>query len=157
MLFLRGLSSQHKHVRRAAGREAGVSPGAGVPPSPPGRLAPGGLKVLSVCCGSIPPRPGRGQTVTRANWDQSEQCKPRGLALLNCPTTNPGVSFLPPRRLRGVPGAVPGVWLRRLAALQPHRLRLPRLRLVSTALTASPALARGSPWWAGSPPGARCE
>lgn len=34
--------------------------------------------------------------MTRANWDQSEQCKPRGLALLNCPTTNPGVSFLPP-------------------------------------------------------------
>uniref|UniRef100_A0A8B9TZT5 CS025 protein n=1 Tax=Anas zonorhyncha TaxID=75864 RepID=A0A8B9TZT5_9AVES len=36
---------------------------------------------------------------------------------------------LPGLRLRGVPGAVPGVWLRRLAALQPHRLRLPRLRL----------------------------
>lgn len=55
----------------------------------------------------------------------------RGLPLV---TAGTGLSPVP-RRLRGFPGAVPHVRLWRLPAVQHHRLRVPRLRLVSTCPT----------------------
>lgn len=65
-------------------------------------------------------------------WDENpaEETE-RGLPLV---TTGTGLSPVP-RRLRGFPGAVPHVRLWRLPPLQHHRLRVPRLRLVSTCPT----------------------
>lgn len=55
-----------------------------------------------------------------------------GMRILLSPVTAGTSPSSVPRRFRGFPGAVPHVRLWRFPDLQHHRLRLPRLRLVST-------------------------
>lgn len=85
------------------------------------------------------------------------RCQWRCLLLMPSPLFFPLCS---PRSCPRGGGRVPGVRLRRLAALQHHRLRIPRIRLVSAlgcrgcaGMAVLPPLPRGGTWWQGASPG----